>query len=129
MLYISTQVEYGLNILIILAKGRARMSLKQISKQGRMPYRFLTKIIKLLIKANLVQAKEGKNGGYVLTKNPKQIKVKDILQTLGEPMKITRCLCGAECASQKDCKMKKVWLKIKKNINQELDKMTLKDLL
>ena len=73
MFYLSTTIGYGLNLLIILARNQGRMSLKQIAIQGHMPYRFLTKIVRQLISAGLIQAKEGKNGGYSLLQKPKQI--------------------------------------------------------
>lgn len=131
MFYLSTSVEYGLNLLIILARNQKRMSLRQIATQGKMPYRFLTKIVQQLISANLIQAKEGKNGGYSLLKKPQQIKIKNIFTVLGEPLDLTLCISHKHCPMglEKKCKMRTIWLKIKKNIDKELDKTTLADIL
>ena len=103
--------------------------LKEIAEESHMPYRFLTKIVQPLIKAKLVQAKEGKNGGYILTKKPDQIKLKYILEALCEPLSLARCLAHQNCNLEKGCKMKIVWTKIKKSMDKELNKLTLKDLI
>ena len=131
MFYLSTSIGYGLNLLVILARQQQRISLKQVAEQGHMPYRFLTKIVKQLITANLIQAKEGKHGGYSLLKKPRQIKIKEIFEALGEPLSLALCLSDKHCPMviEKKCKMRSVWLKIKKNIDQELNRTTLADLI
>ncbi len=131
MFYLSTSIGYGLNLLVILARQQERMSLKQVAQQGHMPYRFLTKIVKQLTTAKLIQAKEGKHGGYHLVKNPKQIKVKEIFEALGEPLSLTLCFSHKHCpmAIEKKCKMRSIWLNIKKNIDYELNRTTLADLI
>ncbi len=131
MFYLSTSIGYGLNLLVILARQQQRMSLKQVAKQGHMPYRFLTKIVKQLTVAKLIQAKEGKHGGYSLSQNPKKIKIKTIFDALGEPLSLALCLSDKHCPMviEKKCKMRSVWLKIKKNIDYELNHTTLADLI
>ena len=129
MFYLPTKIEYGLKLLITLAQNNHRMSLKEVAKVSHAPYRFLTKIVRDLIRANLIIAKEGKGGGYELAKKPVSIKVKHILDALGEPLDMTRCLMGNYCSSQKRCKLKPIWLKIKKYMDQELSRVSLKDLI
>ncbi len=131
MFYIQSKVEYGLNFLVILAKNgsQAPLSLKKIAETTHMPYRFLTQVVKPLIKADLVQAKEGKGGGYTLIQPPASIKLKAVLEALGEPMAIAKCLGNNLCATSKGCKMKKFWQRIKDSIDRDLNKLTLKDLI
>jgi len=131
MFYLSTTTEYGLNLLIILGRNQDRMSLRQVAIQGHMPYRFLTKIVKQLMQAKLIQAKEGKNGGYSLLKDPKGIKVKTIFEALGESLSLTLCISAKHCPMgvEKQCKMRPIWLNIKKAIDKELSQTTLADLI
>ena len=131
MFYLSTKIEYGLNLLTTLAESKDRISLRQVAKQTNMPYRFLNKIARDLVQAKLIKAKEGKGGGFVLTKKPNTITISQILKALGEPLDIAQCFSNKHCPidSLKKCKMKLVWARIKKNIDQELNKTTLKDLI
>ncbi len=131
MLYFSTKVEYGLQLLIELGKQKKTISLRQISQQTRMPYRYLNKISHDLKKAELITAKEGKNGGFVLNKKPQQITVKEILSALGESIVLARCLAHYQCHLDKqfNCPMQTIWHTIKKNIDKDLQKITLKKLI
>lgn len=129
MFYLSIKIQYGIYLLITLAKSKRRMSLKNVAKEGKMPYRFLTKIVQDLIGAGLIKAKEGRGGGYSLTKKPSNIKMKAVLNALGEPIEISRCLADRYCSNEKNCKLKPVWLRIKKYIDKEMKQITLKDLL
>lgn len=129
MFYLPTKIEYGLKLLITLAKNDRRMSLKTVAKDSHAPYRFLTKIVQDFVHAGLIVAKEGKGGGYQLAKKPATIKVKYILEALGEPLDMTRCLANNYCSSQKKCKLKPVWSRIKKYMDQELSGVSLEDLI
>lgn len=131
MFYLSTKIEYGLNLLITLSKNKDRMSLRQVADQTGMPYRFLNKLVPDLIKADLITSKEGKGGGFSLAKKPTAININHILKALGEPLDIAQCFSHKNCPIDKKgkCKMKLVWARIKKNIDKELNKTTLKDLI
>jgi Rrf2 family protein len=129
MFYMPTKIQYGLYLLITLAKNDRRMSLKEVAGKGKMPYRFLTKIVQDLVKAKLIEAKEGKGGGYTLAKKPSAIRIKTVLEALGEQLEITRCLGGEFCSSQKTCKLKPVWTRIKRYVDKEMNQVTLKDLI
>jgi Rrf2 family protein len=131
MLYFSAKVEYGLQLLIILAENQTRLSLKEIADGSHMPYHFLVKIMRELNTAGLVNAKEGKHGGYLLTRTAKKISLKEILKALNEELTLARCLARGGChvKNPQNCRTRLVWLKIKNNIDQELQKLTLQDLI
>ncbi len=131
MLYFSTKVEYGLQLLIELARQSNVVSLKQIAHKTKMPYRYLNKISRDLKKAGLILPKEGKNGGFVLAKKPNQITVKQILIALNEPLVLARCLAHQNChlKRQLNCPTKIIWSRLKKKIDNDLQKITLKNLI
>ena len=83
-----------------------------------------------MVKEGVVLAKEGKDGGYSLAVDPQSVSVKYLFNILGESFSLAKCLHGDHvCFDQKKCKMKPIWSKIKKIIDQELDGLTLKDLI
>jgi len=132
MLFIPAKIEYGLTLLIFLAEhqNESPFSLGNIARSTNMPYRFLTQVVKPLLAGSIISAKEGKGGGYRLSVNPKKITVKEIFNILGEPLYFTNCLNQHKsCPGDKNCKMKVVWQKVKRNIDQELSELSLADLV
>lgn len=133
MLQIPAKIEYALTLLIILAQDHKKTkpkSLQGIADLSGMPYRFLTQIVKPLIKAGIIKSKEGKGGGYVLVKHPKNITIKHVLEVLGESFNFAKCFDSTHsCPAGKGCKMKIIWSRIKTSIGQELGKLTLSDLI
>jgi len=131
MFSLTTKSAYGLNLLITLAQAKKRMPLRSVAVQTGMPYRFLTKIVRSLIVSGLIIAKEGKDGGYVLTRKPEQINLRQIFEALNEPINTILCQSSKGCPLGKGrgCKMKPVWLKIKKNIDKQLEEFNLREIL
>lgn len=132
MFIIPARIEYGLNLLIFLAEnfGQPPIPLNKIAAAAHMPYRFLTQVARPLARAGFVAVKEGKSGGYTLSIPPEKIQIKSVFDSLGEPFKLAKCFHhGYICAGRKNCKMKIIWLRIKKSIDRELSALTLKNLI
>jgi len=118
-------------MLISLAQNKQVLSLKQVALQAHLPYHFLAKLTRELIQAKIITAKEGKHGGYLLTRAPNKINLKQVLTALGEELSLARCLAHSKChlKRQKNCKVRLVWAKLKTNIDKQLQKLTLQDLI
>ncbi|KJS17562.1 MAG: transcriptional regulator [Peptococcaceae bacterium BRH_c4b] len=69
---------------------------KLISEEERIPIRFLLKILRLLIQANIVQSHRGVNGGYSLAKPASAITMLDVVEAVEGPIAINRCLHSPE---------------------------------
>ncbi len=131
MLYFPAKVEYGLQLLITLSQNKQRLSLKQVSQQSNLPYPFLAKLTRDLVKAKIIIAKEGKGGGYLLKRPAQKINLKQVLSALGEELTLARCLAHNNChiQQQKNCQVRLVWAKLKNNIDKQLKELTLQDLI
>jgi len=99
--------------------------IKEISEKEKIPFDFLEKIISELQEAGLVEAKRGIQGGYFLTKKPKQITVGEIVRVLESTVPVS-CL-GCQMAGA--CSTKDVWKKVQDSLDSTLDSVTLKDLI
>ena len=107
-------------------KSKEICSVKTISLKEEISFDFLEKIISKLEKADLVKSRKGVQGGYILSRSPKKIKVGDIVRALeGETSPVNCALCG----KYKKCLSKNVWKKVEKAINDSLDSITLSDLI
>lgn len=81
---LSREEQYGIMALVDLAYnlngGPAQV--RQIAKRQRIPQRFLEQIFAKLRQADVVVGKRGPRGGYSLAKEPKDIKLEEVMRAL-----------------------------------------------
>ena len=130
---ISTKGRYALRVMIDLAEHQADgfIPLKIIAERQEISEKYLESIIKLLVKAKLLNGVRGKGGGYKLTKAPEQYTVGSILRLTEDSMAPVSCLeqnAGA-CPRAAECRTLPLWQGLNKVINDYLDNVTLADLV
>ena len=81
---LSREEQYGIMALVDLAYnlngGPAQV--RQIAKRQKIPQRFLEQIFAKLRQADVVIGKRGPRGGYSLAKEPKDIKLEEVMRAL-----------------------------------------------
>nr|4CIC_A Chain A, Transcriptional Regulator, Badm/rrf2 Family [Thermincola potens JR]4CIC_B Chain B, Transcriptional Regulator, Badm/rrf2 Family [Thermincola potens JR] len=133
-LKVSTKGHYGVQAMFDLAQhfGEGPVSLKSIAERQGLSEPYLEQLIAVLRKAGLVKSVRGAQGGYILAREPRDIKVGDIIRVLEGP------IAPVESVSQDDPEhslkfdfsvTKSVWEKVKKSIEEVLDSITLADML
>ena len=130
---ISTKGRYALRVMIDLAEHQADgfIPLKIIAERQEISEKYLESIIKLLVKAKLLNGVRGKGGGYKLTKAPEQYTVGSILRLTEDSMAPVSCLesgAGA-CPRASECRTLSLWQGLDKVINDYLDNITVADLM
>lgn len=130
MITISKKVEYSIELLSFLIKtGDKAVSLMEVSKKTGLPYRFLGQVAIDLRKGGIVEGREGKMGGYVLTKGWKDKTLYDLLTALGENKGMVKCLGeSGECVRKDGCKMRNIWQKLEFNFLNDLKKIRLNEI-
>ena len=105
--------------------------MKLIAERQEISEKYLESIIKLLVKAKLLNGLRGKGGGYQLTKAPEQYTVGSILRLTEDSLAPVSCLeDGAPpCPRMAVCRTLSLWQGLDKVINQDLDNITLADLI
>ena len=130
---ISTKGRYALRVMIDLAEHQSDgfIPLKVIAKRQEISEKYLESIIKLLVKAKLLNGLRGKGGGYQLTKSPEQYTVGSILRMTEDSMAPVSCLeSGADaCPRAAECRTLSLWQGLDKVINDYLDNITVADLM
>jgi len=108
------------------------VSLRDISLRQNISLVYLEQIFSKLKKNNIVKSIRGTNGGYVLTKDPEQIKLSNIFSAVDEKIKTLKC----KRESKKGCNGKltkcithNLWDDLEIHINDFFDKKNLRDLL
>lgn len=133
MFNISTRGDYGLLTLSALAEfkkeGRTYVSLKDIGAAKKLSVKYLSNIIAPLKRAGLVTSKEGRDGGYALAKEPREITMLQVLEVLEGPVSPVRCCDNAKgvCGSEQYCQMKFNWRDAKMLLINFLKNRTLEE--
>jgi len=109
---ITRATEYAIRTIIFLAQQpKEEIVLKKdiCRTQGVTPA-FLTKILQPLIKSGIVSSQRGVGGGFLLSKDPREITLLDILQAQEGPLKLNQCLTeSGQCDRNDHCPAHEVW--------------------
>lgn len=137
MLRVSTKGEYGVRIMVDLARyygGRPR-SLTDIAQAETLPLAYLEQLVKLLRESEppLVVSTRGAHGGYRLSRSPEEITMGEIVRVLEGPIAPMICATEGEmtqiCSFLEACKTRYLWAKVRDAVAHTLDTMTLADLV
>ncbi len=101
--------------------------LSEIAKEEQISPDYLEKIFSQLEKERIVKSKKGPGGGYLLKKNPSQIKIGEILEILEGEINLVQCING-DCQRKESCLTVNIWKKINKTLRESLFSLSLKDL-
>ena len=130
---VSTKGRYALRIMIDLAEHQnaGYIPLKEVAQRQGISEKYLESIIKLLVKANLLNGVRGKGGGYRLTRQPQEYPLGEILRLTEGSLAPVACLEeGAHpCGRAAQCRTLPVWNRLGQLIGDYLDSVTLRDLL
>ena len=131
---LNTRARYAVMALADMAKFDKQnpISLRDISLRQNISLVYLEQIFSKLKKNNIVKSIRGTNGGYILSKDPEQIKLSNIFLAVEEKVKTVQC----KKESKKGCngKLTKcithyLWDELEIHINDFFDKKNLGDLL
>ena len=127
---ISNSVGYALLAVGYLAQHpEKKIILSQtISKQYNVPWEYLVKIMKDLVRANVLRSKRGPRGGYSLAASANKITMLQVIEAVDGPM--VRQLGLAERTKEKSSvKAERIYAKAFKQAKAVLQKTKISDLL
>lgn len=126
---ISTKGRYGLRAMIDLATHGASgtpVYLSDIAKRQGISDKYLEHIFGTLHKAGLVKALRGRKGGYMLTKEPNEITLNQIITILEGPCTLVDCVTDpGSCTKTDTCVTREVWSLLGNKIEEVLTGYTL----
>lgn len=112
MMRMSTRGRYGLRAMMELAlrHGQPPARLKDVAQTQEIPLAYLRELMMTLAAAGLVRPVRGPRGGYVLTRDPAQITVLEIVEPLEGPLVIVDCTANPEvCNRAQECPARRFW--------------------
>ena len=130
---VSTKGRYALRMLLDLAEhtGSGFISLKEIAERQGISKQYLEQIVSLLNTSNILRTNRGKQGGYMLAKQPSECTVKEILRITEGSLAPVTCLEEDVnmCDKASYCKTLPMWTGLQKVIDDYLGSITLQNLL
>ena len=130
---ISTKGRYALRIMIDLAvnAGESPVRVKDIASRQNISEKYLEQIIAMFNKAGYVKSIRGAQGGYLLTKEPKEYTTGMILRLAEGSIAPVFCVdAEAEgCEKKGACVSAMLWQKMNDAVNEVVDNTTLQDLV
>lgn len=132
---LSTKGRYGLRAMVDLADHQETnpVSISSIAARQDISISYLEQLLAKLRKAGLVKSVRGAQGGYVLTKEAKEISVGEILRALEGDLTPVNCVelnkDEKSCSGSKYCVTKYVWQRINDSIQDTVNNIWLSELV
>ena len=130
MLRFTKRADYGLMAIHYIAvhDRLGAVSVKRIAEEFQIPPELLAKILQRLAKRRLIVSQNGPKGGYVLSRQPNEITVGEVVRALEGPISIVSCIDHSGCPQELRCNLRRPVQKLQAAISQLLDTMTLVEL-
>lgn len=131
MLRISKLADYALLVMSQMAKTPgAVLSATELAEALHLNTPTISKVLKMLGDAQLVNSVRGAEGGYHLAREPHKITVAEIIKAIEGDLAVTECCHSrGRCAIDSLCMMRENWIKINQMIGGLLDRVTILDML
>lgn len=134
MFKISRLTDYGVVILRYLAEGNGSAlpySARDLAQLSGLPKPTVSKLLKLMAKHKLIEAKRGALGGYELVESPKLISLLRLMEVFEGPPALTACMVefGHKCQIDSSCPQRNHWHGVQKRIANVLSEISLEELI
>ena len=131
---ISTKGKYSVRAVLDIARnsGGEPISLAAISKREGISLLFLEQLFQLLRKGNIVKSVRGPYGGFVLTRDPSEITVGEVVRLVEPPLYESSCHGKGEsvdnCRIAESCLSYVLWKQLADHVSEFLDSVSFADL-
>jgi FeS assembly SUF system regulator len=135
MLRITKLTDYGIELLVRMAREDSLLSATDLSKQSELPLPVVGKVLKILAREKLLKSQRGAGGGYLLSRDAEEISLVEIINALEGTTGLTDCNRNGNgngshetCSRAEICCVADHWSLINKAIFSTLDGISLADM-
>jgi len=127
MLKISKLTDYATAVVLFLQKDNELQSSELIAQAVGLEIPTVSKVLKLLTKAQILSSIRGANGGYQLAQDIASISLYDVITAIEGNTAITECTkTDSLCLQEQDCDTRSGWQQVNNDIKNILLTMTIK---
>jgi FeS assembly SUF system regulator len=131
MFRLSKITDYGIVLLARLARDTAGTThnARELAAEVDLPAPVVSKILKLLARAGVLESHRGAKGGYTLLRQPHDLTVAEMIRVLEGPVALTQCsAASSSCEHETNCAVRDPWRVISGVVEEALSTITLEDL-
>lgn len=131
MLRVSRLTDYATVVMTCLAGQRdVVLSAVQLAEETRLELPTVSKLLKTLAHAGLVESFRGASGGYRLARPAESISLAQIVEAMEGPIGMTECsLAEGSCERAPQCGVRGSWQQVSQALDVALRAMSLADML
>jgi Rrf2 family protein len=132
---VSTRGDYASRALLSLAMQsdtEGPTSVRDIAERTALPQPYLEQILLALKGAGLVRSKRGVGGGYVLSRDPKEILLSEILMAVDGPIvagDFGEPHTDGACDHEGQCVLLAIWADVGEHMRRYLQSISLADIV
>jgi Rrf2 family protein len=133
---LSKKSQYAFKALGYLSEkyNEGPVLISEIARKKKIPLKFLENILLELKKADILDSKKGKGGGYFLKKSPDKIKVATIIRLVNGPIAMLPCVSlyfyeRCKNCNETNCGLHDLMVEVRDATLNIVENRTLKDLL
>jgi FeS assembly SUF system regulator len=131
MLRITKLTDYASVLMTVMAASPTDLhSAAGLAERAGLEPTTVSKVLKLLAQADLLEGVRGAAGGYRLARTPAEVTLKTIVEAMEGPLAMTECSGGSgQCGIQHVCGARANWRRVNDVIADALSAVTLADML
>lgn len=137
MIRVTKLADYGILLMTWFAfrQGRERRAEERctastVAAEAGLPAPTVSKLLRMLARAELLDAQRGATGGYRLARAPIDISMADIIAAIEGPIALMDCLddSAADCGVESFCPTRTNWDRINQAIRSALESISLEEM-
>lgn len=131
MIRLSRLADYGIVIVSHLARESGRQqATPEIALATRIPQPVAAKVLKMLVRADLLVSHRGARGGYGLARPADAMSVADVVEAVDGPIALTTCLDEGndDCGIEHLCPARANWQRVNDAIREALGRVTVAEM-
>ena len=131
MLRVTKLTDYATVVLTVLAASAGEvLSATEIAERAGLEATTVSKVLKPLAQAALVEGFRGAHGGYRLARPARDIRLIEVIEAMEGPLSVTECsIHDGQCGLESSCGLRRNWRRINDVIAQSLRGISLQDML
>jgi len=102
-----------------------------LSEATGVPQPTISKLLKVLTRADVLVSQRGATGGYRLARRPAEVSLTDIIDALEGPVSLTDCADGSTggCDLEPSCSTRGIWRIVNDRVRAALGAVSLEDMV
>ena len=133
---LSKKSQYAFKALTYLSEKykEGPVLISEIAAKKKIPIKFLESILLELKKADILDSKKGKGGGYFLKQKPEKVKVSTVIRLINGPIAMLPCVSlyfyeRCKNCNERHCGLHDMMIEVRDATLSIVENRTLKDLI